>query len=229
MAAGRGLPRPTTSSASRPGPTWGWSAVILSADVVQVTAGRRPRSMEGGQGKGWAMPNFWTANIEFAEINERFEVKARPNGLRGNRALSWIPYRTGKKLTATIEVRRLEGHRPVNITCELVEPDRIWYPLIQPVYGWELTSDEPFKCSTRERYLAMKGEYVLGVDVAVTDHGSTFGPFNRRLITLDAFSQDVSVSNIWIGIIGAIAGATVTFVSLRGVQGIRASIGLLTG
>ena len=44
-----GLPRPTTSSASRSGPTWGWCAVTLSVGVAHVTAGGRPRNMEGGR------------------------------------------------------------------------------------------------------------------------------------------------------------------------------------
>ena len=60
-------------------------------DVVHVKADGQPKSTEGGGIMRWAMPDFWTANVEFAELNERFEVKAKPNGMRGNRFLSWIP------------------------------------------------------------------------------------------------------------------------------------------
>lgn len=150
------------------------------------------------------MPNFWSAPIEFEGTEERFTVKARPNGLRGNRFLSWLPFRTGEQFTASIEVKRVSGDRPVNVFCTLQEPDGKTHKVIEPVINPTL----PFTRSTLERYLVIKGEYFLGVWLISMDPTGTtqLGIGNRRLITLDAFSQDVAIHNLVFVIFGGLVG-----------------------
>ena len=156
------------------------------------------------------MPNFWSAPVEFANIGESFVVKARPNGFRGKRYLSWIPYRTGNEFTATIEVVRVSGDSPVDVECILTEPDG------KPQRAMVQTDQEvPFVESTPTRFLPITGEYVLAVNLSVVDPLDTSKrlTFNRRLISLYTFSQDAIVPRLAIGVLGAAIGAVAAFLA----------------
>ena len=153
------------------------------------------------------MPNFWHAEIQLSDT-EKFLVKARPNGPRGNRLLSWLPFRTGDKFTAKIEVSRLSGNKPIHIQCTLREPDQCSY------INLSVTNPcLPFKDSTYLRFLPITGEYVLRVDLLSIDP-TTGVPglpaMNRRLISLFTFSQDAGVANFLMILLGAGIGAGLT-------------------
>ena len=89
--------------------------------------------------------------------------------------------------------------------------DLLHVPAIEPLMSPSL----PFKQSTLVRYLALKGEYFLGVTLISTDPADEakgrLG--NRRLITLEAFSQDLAMTNILFvvfgGLLGGLLGALV--------------------
>ena len=155
------------------------------------------------------VPRFWSEEISLWGGEEMFRVRAKPKGLRGNKLLSWLPYRTGDKFIANVEVSRVRGTRALEVHCTLKEPDGGLYPVIT-----KNNPSLPFTDSTDRRYLATKGEYILDVTLVSldsTDKTKVDG-FNRRLITLEAISQDVAVANILMALAGGVVGAILTLV-----------------
>lgn len=181
------------------------------------------------------MPRFWSAEIHLDD-NE-FRVEARPQGFRGSRLLSWCPFRTGDKFAARVKIASRNGsvlERDMRFICRLREPDGAKYYLIDQSLRM---SSLPYLTITPTRYLAHRGEYVLDVTLAYNDQPDItnilldpsteqfedcegveqvqilrkqfiFG--NRRLISLEAASQDFWVLNITL----AFAAAVGTFLGV---------------
>lgn len=156
------------------------------------------------------MPNFWPATIEFDGTEESFRVSARPKGIRGNRFASWLPFRTGDAFSVEIRVTRLSGTEStlVAVKCWLTEPDKNRYLTLESI---DLSL--PFKGSTVQRFLALTGEYVLGLDFVLDPAGTHAMIENRRLLSLYKFSQDSFVANLGIGLIGVLVGGGIALLT----------------
>ena len=71
----------------------------------------------------------------------------------------------------------------------------------------------PFKGSTVQRFLALTGEYVLGLDLVLDPAGTHAMIENRRLLSLYTFSQDSFVANLGIGLIGVLVGGGIALLT----------------
>ena len=106
------------------------------------------------------MPRFWSAEISLYGGEETFLVGVKPRDFRRHGWLSWIPYRTGDRFIADVEVSaiKVSGARSLSVLCELQEPGGQRYQEFATA-----APTLPFTKSTDTRYLAIKGEYVLHV------------------------------------------------------------------
>ena len=150
------------------------------------------------------MPRFRSAKISLMDGEEQFLVEARPQGARGKRWRSWIPYRTGDDFVALVTVSTIavSGNRIVWVRCHLEEPG-IPEATVIP---WTPIS-LPYEAPTLPRMLAKTGEYVLGVDLTCTEpiEGQQTPFFNRRLMSFKSISQDDAVATNLVALLMSIA------------------------